>query len=589
MKLPVRRYFALLVTYLKPLWRRALLLALLLLAGIGLQLLNPQILASFIDTALAGGATTTLLLAGALFTGVALANQGVSVAASYLSQYVAWTATNRLRTDLVAHCLTLDMGFHKAHTAGELIERIDGDVDLLSNFFSLFVINLLSSALLAVGILVMYFRVSWLVGTAMSVYSLLVSLALLYLRGRAVPYQLAQRQSSALFYGFLGEQLAGTEDVRANGAVSYVLRRFYQHMRAWRPIFGKAMVISRITGVTTLFLFVCGSTLATLLGAYLWSIHQASVGIVYLLFAYTDMLSQPIQQIQIQLQDLQQAEAAIQRVEELLRTPSALSDEGQQTLPAGPLAVTLENVSFGYVAEHPVLSDISISVQPGKVLGVLGRTGSGKTTLARLLFRLYDAQEGEICIGGVPVRAAQLRDLRRHTGMVTQDVQLFRATVRDNLTLFNRAIADEQIVQAIHAVGLTRWFAQLPDGLESELGAEGSGLSAGEAQLLAFARVFLSNPGLVILDEASSRLDPTTEQRIERATSLLFEDRTGLVIAHRLSTIQRADDILILENGHIVEYGPRAALANDPASRFAQLLHLNAGEDIIMSDEEVHA
>jgi ATP-binding cassette subfamily B protein len=589
MKLPVRRYFALLVTYLKPLWRRVLLLALLLLAGIGLQLLNPQILASFIDTALAGGATTTLLLAGALFTGVALANQGVSVAASYLSQYVAWTATNRLRTDLVAHCLTLDMGFHKAHTAGELIERIDGDVDLLSNFFSLFVINLLSSALLAVGILVMYFRVSWLVGTAMSVYSLLVSLALLYLRGRAVPYQLAQRQSSALFYGFLGEQLAGTEDVRANGAVSYVLRRFYQHMRAWRPIFGKAMVISRITGVTTLFLFVCGSTLATLLGAYLWSIHQASVGTVYLLFAYTDMLSQPIQQIQIQLQDLQQAEAAIQRVEELLRTPSALSDEGQQTLPAGPLAVTLENVSFGYVAEHPVLSDISISVQPGKVLGVLGRTGSGKTTLARLLFRLYDAQEGEICIGGVPVRAAQLRDLRRHTGMVTQDVQLFRATVRDNLTLFNRAIADEQIVQAIHAVGLTRWFAQLPDGLESELGAEGSGLSAGEAQLLAFARVFLSNPGLVILDEASSRLDPTTEQRIERATSLLFEGRTGLVIAHRLSTIQRADDILILENGHIVEYGPRAALANDPASRFAQLLHLNAGEDIIMSDEEVHA
>lgn len=574
MKLPVRRYFALLVTYLKPLWRRALLLALLLLAGIGLQLLNPQLLAYFIDTALAGGATTSLLLAGVLFTGIALANQGVSVASSYLGQYVAWTATNRLRTDLVAHCLALDMGFHKAHTSGELIERIDGDVDLLSNFFSLFVINLLTSALLAVGILIMYFCVSWLVGSVMSVYSLLVLLALLYLRGRAVPYQLAQRQNSALFYGFLGEQLAGTEDVRANGAVSYVLRRFYQHMREWRPIFGKAMVISRVTGVTTLFLFVCGSALATLLGAYLWSIHLATVGTVYLLFAYTDMLSQPIQQIQIQLQDLQQAEAAIRRIEELLHTQSALPDDGKTMLPAGPLAVTLENVSFGYVAEHPVLSDISIKVQPGKVLGVLGHTGGGKTTLARLLFRLYDVQTGLVCIGGVPVREAQLRGLRRRTGMVTQDVQLFRATVRDNLTLFNRAIADEQIVQAIHAVGLTRWFAQLPDGLESELGAGGSGLSAGEAQLLAFARVFLSNPGLVILDEASSRLDPTTEQRIERATSLLFEGRTGLVIAHRLSTIQRADDILIVENGHIVEYGPRTALANDPASRFSQLLRI---------------
>ncbi len=589
MKLPVRRYFTLLVIYLRPLWRRTLLLALLLLVGIGLQLLNPQLLAYFIDTALAGGASTSLLVAGVLFTGIAMANQGVSVAASYLSQYVAWTATNRLRRDLVAHCLTLDMSFFKTRTPGELIERIDGDVDLLSNFFSLFVINLLTSVLLGLGILIMYFRVHWLVGVVMTVYSFLVLLALMYLRGRTIPYQLAQRQSSALFYGFLGEQLAGTEDVRANGAVSYVMRRFYQQMHKWRRVFVRATVMSRVMGVTALFLFVISSAIATMLGAYLWSIHLISVGTVYLLFAYTDLLSQPIQQIQVQLQDLSQAEAAIQRIEELLRTQPALPDNGEKQLQQGPLAVALENVSFGYSDEHPVLSNISFSIQPGKVLGVLGRTGSGKTTLARLLFRLYDVQAGRICIDGVPLREVRLSVLRRHIGMVTQDVQLFRATVRDNLTFFNRAIPDEQIVQSIRTVGLTRWFEQLPHGLESELGAGGAGLSAGEAQLLAFARVFLTNPGLVILDEASSRLDPTSEQRIERATGLLFEGRSGLVIAHRLSTIQRADDILILEDGGITEYGPRAALANDPNSRFAQLLRLNAGEQFVVPDEEVHA
>ena len=173
--------------------------------------------------------------------------------------------------------------------------------------------------------------------------------------------------------------------------------------------------------------------------------------------------------------------------------------------------------------------------------------------------------------------------------MVTQDVQLFRATVRDNLTFFNRSLADEQIAQAIHAVGLTRWFEELPDGLDSELGADGAGLSAGEAQLLAFARVFLTNPGLVILDEASSRLDPATEKRVERATTLLFEGRTALVIAHRLSTIQRADDILILEDGCVVEYGKRETLANDPTSRFAQLLRLNTDAEFIVPDEEVRA
>ena len=589
MKFPVRRYFALLVTYLKPLWRRTLLLAVLLLAGIGLQLLNPQILAYFIDTALNGGTSGTLLAAAVLFTGIALAKQAAAVASSYLSEYVAWTATNRLRTDLVAHCLSLDMGFHKARTAGEMIERIDGDVDLLSNFFSLFVVNLLTSALLLLGILVMFFRVDWRAGVAMSGFSLLAFVVLMYMRGYAMPFQLAQRQSSAIFFGFLGEHLAGTEDVRANGASAYVMRRFYQLLRQWWPIYSKAMVFGRAMGVTSLFLFVCGSALATGVGVYLWSLHLASVGTVYLLFSYTDLLSQPIRQIQIQLQDLQQAEACIQRVENLLRMNPALADGPGAPLPQGSLAVELENVSFGYVDAQPVLTDISFAVQPGKVLGVLGRTGSGKTTLARLLFRLYDAQSGCVSVGGVPVGEPRLRDLRRRIGMVTQDVQLFRASVRDNLTFFNQSIPDAEIMQALYAVGLTRWYKELPNGLDSELGAGGEGLSAGEAQLLAFARVFLTNPGLVILDEASSRLDPATEKRIERATRLLFEGRSALVIAHRLSTIQRADNILILEDGRVVEYGPRTALVSDPTSRFAQLLRLNTNAEFITPDEEVHA
>ena len=178
------------------------------------------------------------------------------------------------------------------------------------------------------------------------------------------------------------------------------------------------------------------------------------------------------------------------------------------------------------------------------MLGVLGRTGSGKTTLARLLLRLYDTQAGAIRVGDVPVQEAVLHDLRQHIGMVTQDVQLFHATVRDNLTFFNSSIPDERIRAVLDDLGLTAWFHSLPDGLDTELGSDGEGLSAGEAQLLAFTRVFLADPGLVILDEASSRLDPATEQLIERAVSKLLAGRTGIVIAHRLGTIQRADEIL---------------------------------------------
>jgi ABC-type multidrug transport system fused ATPase/permease subunit len=212
------------------------------------------------------------------------------------------------------------------------------------------------------------------------------------------------------------------------------------------------------------------------------------------------------------------------------------------------------------------------------VLGVLGRTGSGKTTLTRLLFRLYDPDAGAIRLGDVDIRHASLADVRRHVGMVTQEVQLFNASVRDNLTLFNRRVADEAIVRALREIGLWEWFQSLPDGLDTQLGPAGGGLSAGQAQLLALTRVFLRDPGLVILDEASSRLDPATERLLERAIDRLFANRTGIVIAHRLGTVQRADDILILEHGRIAEYGRRKELAANPNSRFAHLLRTGLEE-----------
>ncbi len=279
------------------------------------------------------------------------------------------------------------------------------------------------------------------------------------------------------------------------------------------------------------------------------------------------------------MQDLQQAEACIQRIEHLFSTQSAIRESEQIIEPStGPLSVAFHGVKFGYNAGEAVLQELTFDIAPGKVLGILGRTGSGKTTLARLLFRLYDAQEGEVCIGGSPIKSISLRGLRQRVGMVTQDVQLFNAPVRDNLTFFNRAIDDARLLRVLDMVGLSAWYHALPAGLDSILGADGQGLSAGEAQLLAFARVFLKDPGLVIFDEASSRLDPATERRIEQAVSSILANRTGIVIAHRLATIQRADDILILEDGRIREYGPREALAADPTSRFSHLLRVGLEE-----------
>nr|MDJ0962551.1 ABC transporter ATP-binding protein [Acidimicrobiia bacterium] len=248
--------------------------------------------------------------------------------------------------------------------------------------------------------------------------------------------------------------------------------------------------------------------------------------------------------------------------------------------------VEFDDVTFAYRDRAPngngvngngkpgerVLHGISFSVDAGRVVGVLGRSGSGKTTLARLLTRLYDPDGGAVRIGGVAAADAEVHTLRRHVGMVTQDVQLFQASIRDNLTFFDDTIDDARLHQVLDELGLTSWLESLPDGLDTTLEAGGSGLSAGQAQLLAFTRIFLEDAGLVILDEASSRLDPATETLIERTVGRLLERRTGFIIAHRLATVTRADDILILEDGEVVEFGERETLVADPNSRFSRLL-----------------
>ncbi len=599
----IEQYRQLLGTYLRPQRGRVSLLALLLLAGIALQLVNPQLLRYFIDSAQAGAARAALIAAGAAFVGMALATQGLSVAATYLSEQVGWEATNALRADLALHLLRLDLAFHKARTPGELIERVDGDVTAMANFFSQFVIKVLGNALLAVGVLAMLFREDWRVGLALSAFALLVLLVLVGTQRVAVPYWKRARQASAELFGFIEERLSGTEDIRSSGAVPYTMRRLAEHMRGQMRVERTANVIGAVTWATPVGLFAIGVGVAFVLIKRLFDGGALSLGSAYLIFFYTQALFQPLDLITRQIEDFQKAAAGFARVRELLAVRGSLRD-GDTPLPAGPLAVDFETVSFGYADEaasgpqqtsagvpagayqppaeiERVVHEVSFSLAPGRVLGILGRTGSGKTTLTRLLFRLYDPQAGAVRLGGLDIRDASRAGLRARVGMVTQDVQLFHASVRDNLTFFDETIGDAELLAALGELGLRPWLDALPQRLDTIL-ASGGGLSAGEAQLLAFTRVFLRDPGLVILDEASARLDPATEQLLERALDRLLRPaqgrRTGIIIAHRLGTVLRADDILILEGGRVAEFGPREQLMRDPGSRFAALLRVGMHE-----------
>jgi ATP-binding cassette, subfamily B, bacterial len=587
--------FDLLLIYLRPRWRQAALLAALLFGGVGLQLLGPQVLRAFVDRAQAGEAVETLAATAALFLGLAIATQAVTVAESYVAENLGWTTTNALRADLVRHCLALDLGFHAARTPGELIERVDGDVTAIANFFSRFVLRVLANALLLLGALALLLREDLSVGLALAAFAALAGLVISR-RGQFVtPRWLAARQSSADLIGFLEERLAGLVDLKANGATGYVMRRLHERQRERFLTARGAMVVGSTFYAAVTLVFTAGYAVALGLGAWRYMAGAMTLGAVYLVFQYTQMLRGPLEQINRQIQDLQRAAASVARVRELLGSPAAVVDGPGAPLPRGPLGVELDGVCFAYGDGPAVLSDLSLRVEPGQVLGLVGRTGAGKSTIARLVARLYDPTAGAIRLGGaasstegaassaegVDLRGLRLDQLRARVGLVTQDVQLFQGTVRDNLTLFDRAIPDARLAELLEEIGLGDWLRALPDGLDSGLGAGGAGLSAGQAQLLALGRLLLRDPGLVVLDEASSRLDPASERLVERALARLLDGRTAIVIAHRLSTLDRADAVALLEDGRVVEHGSRAALAADGGSRFAALLRVGERPEVL--------
>jgi ABC-type multidrug transport system fused ATPase/permease subunit len=580
----VRRYvrtaptaWAVLATYLRPQWPRSLALAVLLLAAIGLELANPQLLRAFIDSAAQSVEIDRLVGIALIFLAVAFASQIVAIAETYVAENVGLTATNALRADLTLHCLRLDIDFHASHTPGELIERVDGDVGALANFFARFIVYVVGNCLLVVGLLLALAQIDPRVAVVLGVSAALAFVAMTRLRDVAVPYWAAARQASAELFGFLEERLAGTEDIRASGATGYVMRRFYERSRLLLRREMLAQIVGSIGFSSAGALLMIGAALSLGLGGYLFLSGAISLGSVYLIFAYTQIVNRPIEQISRQMQDLQQAGAGLRRIQMLFGEGSSI-DDGDADVPAGALSVDVEQVTFGYVADEPVLKNLSFRLEAGEVLGVLGRTGIGKTTLAKLLLRLHDANAGQICLGGIDVRQARLSSLRQHIGLVTQEIQIFHGTVRDNLSLFDPSVPDSRMLEVLDALDLGSWLARLPSGLDTRLAPHSAGMSAGEAQLLAFARVFLRDPGLVILDEASSRLDPATERRIERAIDRLLAGRTGIVIAHRLATLERVDRVLILDSQGVRESGRRADLAADPRSAFALLLRTGAQE-----------
>ena len=568
-------------------------LALLLLAHTAAGVYAPQLLRGIVDELTARGASAVLAHAAAWYLAVAALRQLTRGAAAVIGENVSWIATNRVRTDLVRHTLGLDPGFVGRHPPGAMLERIDGDANQLAAFFSQFSLRLLAAALLLTGILVALLIEDWRLCLALFLFAVTVTALLLKLRSFGVPYYDRLREASAGLHGFVEERLAAIEEIKALGGLVHTLRRMTSLIGAQVQHAKRAYSLGTLVWPLVNVVMGIGTGLMMAWGGVMALRGDMTLGTLYLMFSYINLLFWPFEDLAHQMEELQKAGGNVVRIQRLLAERSALADGTRATFPRRPAHIALEQVSFRYppagagnrnetsheVDRELVLHDLSLTVASGRTLGILGRTGSGKTTIARLLARLYDPQAGRVTVDGVDLRDFRLREVRARVAVVTQEVQFFGATIRDNLTLFDAAVDDRQVETALERLHLRPWLAAQPEGLDTVLASAQLALSAGEAQRLALARVLLRDPDIVILDEAAARLDPASEYEVEEALAELLVGRTGVVIAHRPRSVEKVDDILILDGGRIAEHGPRRQLLANPDSRLHELLALSTAAE----------
>jgi ABC-type multidrug transport system fused ATPase/permease subunit len=534
-----------------------------------LTIAGPLVVRRIVDTAADGTTTAEVTRLALLFLGIAGLAQLLAVVVAWLATVAAWRTTNDLRLSMTRHVLGLDHEFHRTHTPGELIQRVDGDITSVSEFLGQVVTKAAGAAMLVGGMIVVLSVIDWRLGLGMAVYVVLALLVVVSTRHRAISESSDEMGALGRLYGGIEERLTAAEDLRSNGAADHVAWRFVEDSEG-----ALVTAVRRERAFLVMWWFVQGAVaagwvFALVVGAVLYDRGTISLGTAFLLFQFVLLVARPLEEVVHELETVQKANGAMARVADLMAITPQVVDRGTVSPPPGPLAVAAAGVQFDYGDDRPVLRDVDVEIGPGRSVGIVGRTGSGKTTFSRLVLRLVEPTSGVVRLGGVPIADIPVAELRRRVALVPQEVELFAGTVRDNVTLFDDGPTDAAVVDALQRVGLGSLAA---GGVDRELGAAGAGLSAGEAQLLALARVWLRDPDLLVLDEATARVDPHTERRIETAVAELMRGRTTLVIAHRLSTLRSVDEIIVFDQGRIVEHGERVDLVGDDDSRFARLL-----------------
>jgi ATP-binding cassette subfamily B protein len=556
-----RRRFGTLWRLTRPYRGRTGLSVISLLTATATALAPPYLAKYALDDAINGHTGAKLEIVVGIFVAAGLANWGMTYVETYLTGWVGERILADLRKQLFGHLQRLSLGFYERNRAGVIISRLTNDVEAIDQLVTDGVTTLVQSTLTLLGTAILLFILDWRLALATCAVIPLMSVATVIFRKHSASAYADVRERLGLVTATLAEDISGMRVVQAFTREDAAYANFREVAKRYRESNMQTVVLNGVYFPFVDFLSTVALAVVLGYGGHLYFDHSISLGTLFAFMLYVQNFFDPVQQLSQLYNTFLSATAALDKIIGILEQKPDVEDRpGAGDLPAIAGHVRFENVRFAYGRGDEVLHGLDLDVPAGTTVALVGHTGAGKSTIAKLLARFYEPTGGRIVIDGYDLNDVSQRSLRSQLGVVPQEGFLFAGTVAENIAFGKPGASTDEIVRAAQLVGAHDFILRLEDGYETQLGERGSRLSLGQRQLVAFARALLADPRILILDEATSSVDIGTERKIEQALRILLAERTAFVIAHRLSTIRDADLIVVLEHGRIVEQGTHEQL-----------------------------
>lgn len=546
-----------LLQFLKPYTRQMLMAVVLMLVATALTLLTPYLLKIAVDTYITGGDQAGLIRVS-IYTAAAFIGLYVFTALqNYLLSWVGQHVLANMRRDLFVHLQELSMAYHDTHIVGVTVSRVMNDVAVINDLISQGLITLLGDVFILVGIIVIMLKMNTPLALLIFTVLPLMVLVTVWFSRRARNAYRKTRTSVARVVGDLAEDIAGVRVIQAFGQEDTTQERFSGINEENRDANIDAMNLSFIFLPAIEFLGILATAIVLWFGGRMVGAGSVTVGVLVAFLSYVTRFFQPIQELSRMYTTLQSAMAGGEQVLKLMDTPPVVRNlPGAVEIPPIKGQITLEHVSFRYQPELPeILHDVCLAIQPAQTVALVGPTGAGKTSISNLIARFYDPTEGRVCIDGVDLRTVTQKSLHQQIGLVPQDSFLFAGSIFENIRFGDPEASEEKVIKAAKEANAHDFISAKPEGYQTQILEGAVNLSVGQRQLVCIARALLTDPKILILDEATSNVDSLTESLIQEALKTLLSGRTAVVIAHRLSTVRNADLICVVQEGRIVEQG----------------------------------